>query len=366
MNSEDLRQLRPPQVLESYPEALKKSLRALQQATERNDGLGSATAVQQALEFLLTYFTSVSTGLLVKLEPGRPEVTALAGNVDSLLQMERLLRFSLSTLENFNHHAPLKVRRVFFLNARSNLPFSHTRWLRISGTVDPGLMELSQWVVRLESLRASQDHASAAQDAARYSDLLKTWLEGAQPFFDYWIHDYQPDRVTLVAEGFEFKLVPDLAPQYRPNEPTPGRRVLPSPEPSVSLPRPPIKLELGKAPEPSSRLEQFRERLSLEDAVIKHPFAELIAARIEYLTERSDTVPDQLFERMNPTLWEPDNRVAVAAPWSADEVEAFEELLLTTYPHVDEELLPTLRTPKHSPFPELPVAGLCPDRGGTR
>lgn len=359
MNSEDLRQLRPPQVLESYPEALKNALRSLERASDQNEAFGAANAVQEALEFLLTYFTSVATGLLIKLEPGRPEVNALASNVDSLLQMERLLRFSLSSLESSNHHAPLKVRRVFFLNARSNLPFSHTRWLRISGSVDPGLVELSQWSLDLEEIRANQDEARARHEAVRYNDLLKTWLEGAQPFFDYWIHDYGADRVTLVAEGFEFSLEPSLPAKYLPEGtrsrihfdlPRPSTQRLAPPSLEMSLPLPldvkdqlrdDLKKDLKKVMEPEiSRLVQFKEWIGRPEVEIQHPFADMISARLEYLSERSDTVPDQLFEQLSPDHWDVPASQAPAAPWSADEVEAFEKLLTTTYPHVEERFLP--------------------------
>ncbi|MGE0492597.1 MAG: tetratricopeptide repeat protein [Vulcanimicrobiota bacterium] len=244
MNTENLSELRVPELPSQTPEGLAPLLTKLERALSEDRPFVAARSLLDALDLLLRYFTGTATGLLKRLEPNRPEITALASNVDSILQYERLLRFSMSALEvHQQSRAQQTVRRVFFLNGKTTLPFAHARWLRLAGQSEGNLQELSHWAREVERLEATQDREEMRGDLRGYLEILRSWLEGAATFFETWKHNYErgeePHTVelTLASAGEVITLLPPLPQRFGP-----------------ALERTPLSLDLGEpAPAPAAR-----------------------------------------------------------------------------------------------------------------
>jgi tetratricopeptide (TPR) repeat protein len=120
------------------------------------------------LDQLLRLFTGLAAGLVRHLEPGRPEISALASGLDKPIQYERLLRFALNLLQTQPAAEPLI--EVFFPTSQPedrSLPL-HTAWLQESSSLPP----LSRW--KIGSLEAEAL-------LPRYREVLDGWLAAARP-----------------------------------------------------------------------------------------------------------------------------------------------------------------------------------------
>lgn len=256
MSIESLADLKVPRLPDGHPEPLGALMADLREALRHDDPFDAAEAVRRMLEFLLRYYTGVATGLLSKLDPARPEVEALASNMDSLVHYERLLRFSLSALEaRPDHPAQISLRRVFFEDGRQTAPLIHTRWLRLAGPTEPELLELSAWAGNLARLRAANDLTGCRAEVRRFLDVLRHWLDASATFFGSWRHRYRPaggDRATLQAlESRECTF--DLLPVVEVAGPPPPRSLsltLSLPKTETRAPWPPQDPPTDDLPEP--------------------------------------------------------------------------------------------------------------------
>ncbi|MBI3927992.1 MAG: tetratricopeptide repeat protein [Armatimonadetes bacterium] len=223
-NLSEQRTLAPPQT----PPQLKALLLQLDQALCGGQSEEASRAILRSLDFMLRYFTGVSTGLLASLEPGRPEVQTLSAGLDSVERYERLLRFSMAALENHREDPSWRsLRRVFYREDEESEPHPrrHTRWLKLAA---PGLEEvppLSAWAAELHE-RGRGPHGTD-QDVRLYGPILEEWLTAAADFFETWEHAYRPDadgssmQVLLEHRDFEFQLIPPLKLQPISEDPQP-------------------------------------------------------------------------------------------------------------------------------------------------
>ncbi|MBT9587853.1 hypothetical protein IV102_31250 [bacterium] len=126
------------------------------------------------LDQMLRLFTGMSAGLARHLDPGRPEISALASGLDRPLQYERLLRFSINLLRNQEPQAAQQLMlEIFFPNPlREDVSAPvHTVWLQL-GSEASQLPPLSRWP------QGSLDQESLMP---RYRDVLESWLQAATP-----------------------------------------------------------------------------------------------------------------------------------------------------------------------------------------
>jgi len=140
----------------------------LQQGTLRSQDLYGC------LEQMLKLYTGMSAGLARHLEPGRPEISALAAGLDRPLQYERLLRFSINLLRHLEPEpAQQLLLEIFFPNPlREDLSAPlHTIWLQL-GSEASQLPPLSRWN------QGGLDHESLLP---RYRDVLESWVQAATP-----------------------------------------------------------------------------------------------------------------------------------------------------------------------------------------
>ncbi|MBX3165946.1 MAG: hypothetical protein KF760_00985 [Candidatus Eremiobacteraeota bacterium] len=126
------------------------------------------------LDHLLRLFTGMSAGLARNLDPGRPEIAALASGLDRPLQYERLLRFSVNLLRHLESQPTQQVLLdIFFPHAtREDLSAPlHTIWLQLSSEASP-LPPLSRWTP------GSLDQESLLP---RYREVLESWVSACLP-----------------------------------------------------------------------------------------------------------------------------------------------------------------------------------------
>lgn len=146
----------------------------------------SQSALYACLEQLLKLFTGMCAGLARFLDPGRPEISALASSLDRPLQYERLLRFSLNLLRHHESQtAQQALLEVFFPRHREEggLPL-HTAWLQLGSEVSP-LPPLSRW---------ETEAADPESLLPRYWEVLESWVQAALPLLQnsQWVLGLNP------------------------------------------------------------------------------------------------------------------------------------------------------------------------------
>jgi tetratricopeptide (TPR) repeat protein len=137
-------------------------------------GILRAQDLYGCLDQMLRLFTGMSAGLARHLDPSRPEIAALASGLDSPLQYERLLRFSINLLRNHEPQpAQQRILEIFFPNPlREDISAPlHTAWLQLGSEASP-LPPLSRWV---------QGGPDLESQLPRYREVLESWLQAAQP-----------------------------------------------------------------------------------------------------------------------------------------------------------------------------------------
>ena len=126
------------------------------------------------LDQMLRLFTGMSAGLARHLDPGRPEIAALATGLDRPLQYERLLRFSINLLRNQEPQPAQRLMLEIFFPTPQREDLSaplHTVWLQLGSEASP-LPPLSRW---------SQNNLDQESLLPRYRDVLESWVQAATP-----------------------------------------------------------------------------------------------------------------------------------------------------------------------------------------
>jgi len=181
---------------------LRAHLRSLEQALAADRGEQARRELRAALVELLHIFTGATAGLVRRLESSRPELAALASNLDSAVHFERLLRFSMSVLRGLDHPAQASLLSVFFQPPTNPLP--HARWLQLGGSADTSTMPLSMWL--------DSPGTDARADVRAYLPLLNHWLKASSGFLGLFAPVVRQQRlVAFEASALTFELLPAVA-----------------------------------------------------------------------------------------------------------------------------------------------------------
>lgn len=202
MKTESLCDLQLATVPSGLTPRLRAHLRSLEQALAADRGEQARRELRAGLVELLHIFTGATAGLVRRLESSRPELAALASNLDSAVHFERLLRFSISMLRGLDHPAQHSLMSVFF--APPSTPLPHARWLQLAGTADTGTMPLSAWL--------DSPGLDARADVRTYLPLLNHWLKASAGFLGLFAPVVRQQRlVGFEASALTFELLPAVA-----------------------------------------------------------------------------------------------------------------------------------------------------------
>lgn len=202
MKTESLCDLQLAAIPSGLTPRLRAHLRSLEQALAADRGEQARRELRAALVELLHIFTGATAGLVRRLESSRPELAALASNLDSAVHYERLLRFSMSVLRGLDHPAQHSLMSVFF--SPPSTPLAHARWLQLGGNADSQTMPLSMWL--------DSPGPDARSDVRIYLPLLNHWLKASAGFLGLFAPVVRQQRlVGFEASALTFELMPAVA-----------------------------------------------------------------------------------------------------------------------------------------------------------
>lgn len=314
-----------PKLPKEKPSPLHHLLERLKRGPE-GSGLDHLRATLHCLEFLERYFAGFATGLLRKLEDSA-ELSAFAQNATDEKGLRRLLRFSFQRLENYpENEAVGDLLACFFLHGKRSLPFSHARWLGLTGPESNGEALTLSHETLLENLAANADSSAIRESRRQTMDVLQSWLEGALLFFETYIHFARVD-----AQGWQCTVRKgDLFVEILP--PVPARLIpLEAQAPTI-------------APETEDESSLLDRDIQAREITSWDPPEELLQSSPPSPPPTTPTVVDTKDNAPladSSTTIEPPPEVEAANPqWSASELKSFENSLRQIYPQLDPERVP--------------------------
>ncbi len=314
-----------PKLPKEKPSPLHHLLERLKRGPE-DSALDHLRATLHCLEFLERYFAGFATGLLRKLDDSA-ELATLAQNAVEEKGLRRLLRFSFHRLEKHPENEAVRdLLACFFLHGKRSLPFSHARWLGLTGPVSDGEGLTLSHETLLENLAANGDSSAIRESRRQTMDVLQSWLEGALLFFETYIHfariDAQGWQCTVRKGDLFVEIVPPIPARLIPLE-AQAPTVAPETEDESSLLDRDIHAREVTSWDPPDEVPHSVPPMPVESSP-KSPDTDQDST-VEGSLAPSEPVPDT--EAANPQ-------------WSASELKSFENSLRQIYPQLDPERVP--------------------------